>query len=405
MLIANKPRTSLWYDEKADAIRYLDQTFLPWELKIREMRTVDDAVRAIRDMEVRGAPLIGVAAAFGLYLGMRDAHIRDAQIRDAPRDAFRDAPRDAQIRDAPRDAFRDAPRDAQLDALVGTLISTRPTAVNLQWALGQMLQAKGISGNKRREPWSNRDWQEHSSLLLQTALDIRQGEIDRCFRIGQHGLRLIEELAGRKKDKPVNILTHCNAGWLATIDYGTATAPIYLAHDAGIPVHVWVDETRPRNQGAKLTAYELSQHGVPCTLIPDNTGGHLMQNGMVDMVIVGTDRVAANGDVANKIGTYLKALAARDNDVPFYVAMPMSSFDPATPSGKDIPIEERDPDEVLVMEGKELNPDDLQRPQIDKIRISAEGIAAANYGFDITPAHLVSGYISENGVAEDGPLK
>ncbi|MBT7713351.1 MAG: S-methyl-5-thioribose-1-phosphate isomerase [Deltaproteobacteria bacterium] len=376
MLIANKPRTSLWYDEKADVIRYLDQTLLPWELKIREMRTVDDAVRAIRDMEVRGAPLIGVAAAFGYYLGLRAYGLR----------------------------FKEKEKEKEKE-IVNKLISTRPTAVNLKWALGQMRQASVSFAKEQLESGSNGDEREYHSLLLQKALDIRQSEIDRCFRIGQHGLRLIEELAGRKKDKPVNILTHCNAGWLATIDYGTATAPIYLAHDAGIPVHVWVDETRPRNQGAKLTAYELSQHGVPCTLIPDNTGGHLMQNGMVDMVIVGTDRVAANGDVANKIGTYLKALAARDNDVPFYVAMPMSSFDPDTPSGKDIPIEERDPDEVLVMEGKELNPDDLQRPQIDKIRISAEGIAAANYGFDITPAHLVSGYISENGVAEDGPLK
>ncbi|MCD6346381.1 MAG: S-methyl-5-thioribose-1-phosphate isomerase, partial [Bacteroidales bacterium] len=224
--------------------------------------------------------------------------------------------------------------------------------------------------------------------LLRRAEEIREEEIGRSYSIGLHGLELIREVSERKDGAVVNILTHSNAGWLATIDYGTATAPIYMAHDAGIRVHVWVDETRPRNQGAKLTAWELSQHGVPCTLIADNTGGHLMQNGMVDMVIVGTDRVAANGDVANKIGTYLKALAAKDNNVPFYVAMPMSSYDPDTPTGKDITIEERDPAEVLKLSGQ-------QEKSTVEIEITSKGVPAKNYSFDITPAELVTKYITE----------
>ena len=232
--------------------------------------------------------------------------------------------------------------------------------------------------------------------MLSEAHTIAQEDIDMCSQIGEYGLQLIERVYQQKK-RPVNILTHCNAGWLACVDWGTATAPVYLAHERGIPVHVWVDETRPRNQGAKLTAYELGAHGVPYTLIPDNTGGHLMQNDMVDMVIVGTDRVAANGDVANKIGTYLKALAARDNDIPFYVAMPYSSYDKFTPTGKDIPIEERSGDEVRMMDGYQMS------DAGSKISISIvhPDTPVANYGFDITPGRLVSAYITERGIKKE----
>lgn len=348
MNIKNIPYTSIWYDETDKTIRYIDQTFLPWELKIRELRSLDDAVRAIKNMEVRGAPLIGVVAAFGYYLGIRDAGGEESDAKVTQSDA-----------------------GVTRRGIADRLLATRPTAVNLQWAIGEMENAEG-----RME---NGDWR------MGNAIQIRQSEIDRSYSIGKHGLEIIKQKFAQTK-KPVNILTHCNAGWLACVDYGTALAPIYLAHDAGIPVHVWVDETRPRLQGAHLTAYELSQHGVPCSLIPDNTGGHLMQNDMVDMVIVGTDRVAANGDVANKIGTYLKALAAKDNNVPFYVAMPMSSFDSEAMTGKDIPIEERDEEEVLKIQG---------------VQIAPEGVRAANYGFDITPASMVTAYITEKGVTKN----
>lgn len=370
MNIKNVPHSSIWYDETDNTIRYIDQTFLPWELKIRELRSLDDAVRAIMNMEVRGAPLIGVVAAFGYYLGHK-AH--GSRLKNS----------DAKV----------------TRGIADRLLATRPTAVNLQWAIGEMEKGEGRMENAECRL-------QKAELRLQNALQIRQSEIDRSYSIGKHGLELIKQKFAQTQ-KPVNILTHCNAGWLACVDYGTALAPVYLAHDAGIPVHVWVDETRPRLQGAYLTAYELSQHGVPCTLIPDNTGGHLMQNDMVDMVITGTDRVAANGDVANKIGTYLKALAAKDNNVPFYVAMPMSSFDSETKTGRDIPIEERDEKEVLEIQGvgksgcRESGKSGNQDVESQRVRIAPDGVRAANYGFDITPARMVTAYITENGVKSD----
>jgi len=328
MKINSKHYSSIWYTASDDRVLYIDQTRLPWELIIREMKTFDDGIRAIRDMEVRGAPLIGVAAAFAMYAGSRSGELSAGEMAEQ-------------------------------------LVATRPTAVNLAWAVNLMLQGTGQS-------------------LLSKALEIRQLELDHARRIGEHGLVLIEEIAGRKGGEPVNILTHCNAGWLATVDYGTALAPIYLAHDQGISVHVWVDETRPRNQGARLTAYELAGHGIPCTLIVDNAGGQLMQEGKVDLVLVGADRIAANGDVVNKIGTYLKALSAFDNRVPFYVAAPSSTFDPAMPTAMDVPIEERGDEEVLCFAGTDC-------------RIAREGTRVCNPGFDVTPVRLVTGYLTENG--------
>jgi methylthioribose-1-phosphate isomerase len=356
---------------------YIDQTQLPWKLEIREMKTFEDGIRAIQEMEVRGAPLIGVAAAFALYVGLS----KEGELSPG--------------------------------AMADRLIATRPTAVNLAKAVEQMLlitdnrqpitdpefrvtrHASRITSSSslvtRHSSLLSRKW---GSLLLQRALEIRQAELDRSRLIGLHGLPLIQEIADRKGGEPVNILTHCNAGWLATVDYGTAMAPVYLAHDSGIPVHVWVGETRPRNQGSKLTVYELSQHGVPNTLIVDNAGGLLMQQGKVDMVIVGADRITANGDVVNKIGTYLKALAAFDNQIPFYVAAPTSTFDPDTATGKDVPIEERGEDEVLFMDGH-------------KNRIALEGTRVHNPGFDVTPAPLVTAYLTENRLEErsEPPVK
>ncbi|TSA33212.1 MAG: S-methyl-5-thioribose-1-phosphate isomerase [Porphyromonadaceae bacterium] len=355
MEINNTHYTSLWYEASTDRVLYIDQTKLPWELVIREMKTFEDGIRAIVDMEVRGAPLIGVAAAFAMYVG-NSPGITPGEMADR-------------------------------------LIATRPTAVNLANAVEQMLlitdngqpitdNSSLVTGHLSLPP---RKW---GSLFLDKALEIRQREIDCCHMIGEHGLPVIQKIANRKGGEPINILTHCNAGWLATVDYGTALAPVYLAHDSGIPVHVWVDETRPRNQGARLTVYELSQHGVPNTLIVDNAGGHLMQQGKVDLVIVGADRITANGDVVNKIGTYLKALAAFDNLVPFYVAAPTSSFDPDTATGKDVLIEERGEDEVLFINGY-------------KNRIAPEGTRVINPAFDVTPARLITGYLTEDGRRQD----
>ncbi|MFA5815622.1 MAG: S-methyl-5-thioribose-1-phosphate isomerase [Bacteroidales bacterium] len=349
--------TALWYESSTDRVLYIDQTRLPWELVIREMKSFEDGIRAIVDMEVRGAPLIGVAAAFAMYIGWSSPEV-------PPPDPL--IPKEGGI----------TPRE-----MADRLIAARPTAVNLANAVEQMLL---ITDNGQPITDNSSLVTRHSALLLEKALEIRQREINRCRMIGEHGLKLIKEIADQKPGEPVNILTHCNAGWLATVDYGTALAPVYLAHDSGIPVHVWVDETRPRNQGARLTVYELSQHGVPNTLIVDNAGGHLMQQGKVDLVIVGADRITANGDVVNKIGTYLKALAAFDNQIPFYVAAPTSTFDPDTATGKDVPIEERGEDEVLFMDGH-------------KHRIAPEGTRAHNPGFDVTPARLVTGYLTEDG--------
>ncbi len=317
----------------------IDQRHLPHQFVTAILRTPEEVAVAIREMWVRGAPLIGATAAYGLALAIR--------------------------------------RGDDLHEAAAKLLATRPTAVNLRWALNFVL-------NATVEP-------------LIAARQVVADELERSRRIGEHGLKLIQEIANREaaSGKVVNILTHCNAGWLACIDFGTATAPIYAAHEAGIPVHVWVDETRPRNQGASLTAYELGEHGVPHTVIADNAGGHLMQRGRVDLAIVGADRVAANGDTANKIGTYLKALAAHDTRVPFYVALPTSTIDWSLPDGSAIPIEERDPDEVRFIDG--LGPNGPV-----KVRLVPETSPALNPAFDVTPARLITGFITENGV---GPLR
>ena len=319
----------------------LDQRELPWKIVWVELRSMAEAEQAIREMWTRGAPLIGATAAYGLAM-----------------------------------ALAEDGSDAGLAAAYATLLASRPTAVNLRWALDKIADAV------RPLPPAER---AVAAFARADAICDEDVELNRA--IGQHGLELFRALHAKHPDRPLNILTHCNAGWLATVDYGTATAPIYLAHDAGIPVHVWVDETRPRNQGALLTAFELTGHGVPHTVIADNAGGHLMMQGQVDAVIVGTDRVTANGDVCNKIGTYLKALAAKDNDVPFYVALPYTTFDAGTATGADVPIEERSADEVTHVAGEG-----------GSIRVTASG--AANPAFDVTPARLVTGYLTERGLLD-----
>ena len=316
------------------------------------LRNVAEAATAIRDMWVRGAPLIGATAAYGLALAMRDD-----------------------------------PSDAALDAAHEKLVATRPTAINLRWALDAVRRLLAPLAPQAR-----------AVAAYAEAKRIADEDVEINRAIGRNGLKLIEAAQRRKPGQPVQILTHCNAGWLATVDYGTATAPIYLAMEDGLSVHVYVDETRPRNQGASLTAWELTHHGAPHTLIVDNAGGHLMQHGLIDMVIVGSDRTTANGDVCNKIGTYLKALAARDNAVPFYVALPSPTIDWTVRDGvKEIPIEERDADEVNFVQGRG---DD---GAITRVRIAPEGGRAANPAFDVTPARLVTGLITERGVAEASP--
>ena len=344
MKINGKQYRSVWPIGEA-AFGIIDQTKLPHEFVILTLKGAEDAAHAIRSMQTRGAPLIGAVAAYGLAL-----------------------------------ALRADPSDDNLTRTQERLSKTRPTAVNLRWALQRVADAV------RNQPRDKR-----AMLAWKEAAAIADEDVATCESIGRHGLALIRTMAARKKRK-LNILTHCNAGWLATVDYGTALAPIYLAHDEGIAVHVFIDETRPRNQGAALTAFELGGHGVPHTIIADNAGGHYMQTGAVDMCIVGTDRVTANGDVANKIGTYLKALAAKDNDVPFYVALPSSTIDWTLLSGNDIPIEERSPDEVLKMTGRTAD------GRIATVEIAAPGSGAANPGFDVTPARLVTGFITERGV-------
>jgi len=331
---------SIMRTDDGKGARILDQRDLPWKVTWVELRDAGTAERAIRDMWTRGAPLIGATAAYGLAL-----------------------------------ALVEDPSDEGLEAGHQFLLEARPTAVNLRWALDD------VAAHIRPLPPADR-----AEAAFARADQIADEDAAMSEAIGTHGLNILRVLHAQHPDRPLNILTHCNAGWLATVDYGTATAPIYMAHDAGIPVHVWVDETRPRNQGALLTAFELASHGVPHTVIVDNAGGHLMMNGQVDMVIVGTDRVAANGDVCNKIGTYLKALAAKDNGIPFYVALPSTTFDAATPTGADVPIEERSGDEVTHVQGEG-----------GAIRVTAS--AAANPAFDVTPARLVTGYITEKGVS------
>jgi len=334
-------------------VQVIDQRFLPHQFVVEDLKTADEVAVAIKDMHVRGAGLIGATAGFGMYL-------------------------------AALEACNAGNFDESLQKAAAQLKATRPTAVNLAWAVDRQLSA--IS--KAAMP------EEKIAIALDTAKEIADEDAAYCRRIGEHGLALIEQFSRTKGGKPVNILTHCNAGWLAFVDYGSATAPIYAAHDRGIPVHVWVDETRPRSQGAKLTAWELGQHGVPHTLIADNTGGHLMQHGMVDMVIVGTDRTTRTGDVANKIGTYLKALAAKDNNVPFYVALPSSSFDWKMRDGvAEIPIEERGSEEVKYADGW------LNGARAE-VLVAPESSPAANYGFDITPARLVTGLITERGICK-----
>jgi methylthioribose-1-phosphate isomerase len=348
MKVNGRPYRTIWLREDGWSVEIIDQTRFPHVFETVVLKTIGDAVRAIRDMQVRGAPLIGATAAYGVCLALR---------RD--------------------------PSDAALAEAYQLLLQARPTAVNLRWALDGMTAAvKPLPPNHRL------------ARAYRLAGEICDEDVEINKAIGRHGLPLIEEIARIKaKGSPVNVLTHCNAGWLATVDWGTATAPIYMGHDQGLSLHVWVDETRPRNQGAALTAWELGRHGVAHTVIADNTGGHLMQRGLVDLVIVGTDRTTAAGDVCNKIGTYLKALAAHDNGVPFYVALPSPSIDFSLHDGvREIPIEQRSADEVANITG--LTPDG----RVETVTIVAPGSPVANYAFDVTPARYVTGLITERGV-------
>jgi methylthioribose-1-phosphate isomerase len=354
MNVHGKHYRTIWLKEDDPrVVQIIDQSILPFKFEVLDLTTVDEVAHAIKAMIVRGAGLIGATAGYGMYI------------------AALNAPLDS------REAFL-----ASLRAAGEQLKATRPTAINLAWAVERTLSAvEGVQ-----------DIEAMLDIAQQTATAIADEDADYCRRIGEHGVSLIEEISKRKGGEPVNVLTHCNAGWLAFVDYGTATAPIYAAHDKGIPVHVWVDETRPRNQGARLTAWELGQHGVPFDIIADNVGGHLMQHGLVDLVITGTDRTTYTGDVANKIGTYLKALAANDNGVPFYVALPSSTFDWETRDGvHGTPIEERDATEVIYMDG-------VHDGEVVTVRITPEGATAKNYGFDVTPARLVTGLITERGI-------
>ncbi len=347
MKVNGKPTRTIWLESDGWSVGIIDQTVLPHRFATLRLTTLDDMAHAIKSMQVRGAPLIGAAAAYGLCL-----------------------------------AVRADPSDESIERAYAALHATRPTAINLKWALDEVVAAV------RNQPREAR-----LAAAYKRAAEIADEDVAIQQAIGQHGVKLIEDVAARKPGQPVNVLTHCNAGWLAAVDYGPATAPIYTAHDKGFAVHVWVDETRPRNQGASLTAWELGQHGVPHTVIADNTGGHLMQHGMVDMVIVGTDRVTAQGDVCNKIGTYLKALAAKDNDVPFYVALPSTTIDFTVSDGvAEIPIEQRGGEEQSTMTGRTAD------GRIETVQIVPDGSAVANYAFDVTPARLVTGLITERGV-------
>jgi methylthioribose-1-phosphate isomerase len=344
MKIKGKHYRTIWPAGES-AVDVIDQTKLPHEFRTKTLRSASECAQAIKQMIVRGAPLIGVTAAYGIALAMQD---------DAG--------------------------DEALGRAYDLLLETRPTAVNLRWALERMCDALR---NQPREQRAAMAWTE--------AAKIADEDVAVCHSIGEHGFKILKEAADRKNGATLNVLTHCNAGWLACVDWGTALAPIYMAHDAGIPIHVWVDETRPRNQGASLTAFELGSHGVSHTIIADNAGGHYMQDGQVDLCIVGTDRVTSNGDVANKIGTYLKALAAKDNGVPFHVALPSSTIDWSLASGRDIPIEERDASELLKMTGR------TPTGTVVTVDIAAPGSTAGNPGFDVTPARLVTGFITERG--------
>jgi methylthioribose-1-phosphate isomerase len=354
MNVNGTPYRTIWLKQDDPcSVMIIDQRKLPHQFVIEEINSLQQMEVAIKDMHLRGAGLIGAAAAYGMYLAT-------LEIND----------------------FRD--RITILNATAERLKKTRPTAVNLAWAVDQQLDALKKATSI----------EELQTIARNKAIEIADEDAGNCRKIGEHGLALIEEISRRKNGATVNILTHCNAGWLAFVDHGTATSPIYAAFEKGIDLHVWVDETRPRNQGASLTAWELNMHGVPHTVIADNVGGHLMQHKMVDLVIVGSDRTTRNGDVANKIGTYLKALAAKDNNVPFYVALPMSSFDWDIKDGlQQIEIEERDADEVRFIEG-------LCEGEIKKVLLTPESTPSKNFGFDVTPARLVSGLITERGICE-----
>jgi methylthioribose-1-phosphate isomerase len=352
------PSRPIWVEPDTGIVRIIDQRKLPQKMEIVAIDTVDDVIHAIAELMVRGAPLIGVTGAYGLYVAAKKAGMH-------------------------------FPEDAYLVHEAQRIKAARPTAVNLEWAVDRALAV--ILAQKTGK--------DRIEAAMNEAAAIAEEEADNSRRIGRHGLELIRQLSKDKGGRPVNILTHCNAGWLACIALGTATAPVYAAQEAGIDVHVWVDETRPLNQGARLTAWELGMKNISHTVIADNTGGHLMQHAMVDIVIVGSDRSTLTGDVANKIGTYLKALAAHDNDVPFYVALPSSTFDRKIRDGvKDIPIERRDPDELRYMPGFEKTDDHLLVPK---------GSPAANYAFDVTPARLVTGFITERGIcnATEGSIR
>jgi methylthioribose-1-phosphate isomerase len=351
MRVDGKNLRTIWLDNDLMTVKVIDQRFLPHQLVISDLKTVDHVIAAVKEMVVRGAPLIGVTGAYGVYLATLNS---------------------------PGETIE----DPYIKAECSRLKSARPTAVNLAWGVDRVFSAvAGVSGNS-----------EKIDIARKEAEKIAEEEVENCRKIGEYGVGLIQEISYRKNKETVHLLTHCNAGWLACIEYGTATAPMYAAFDKGISIHVWVDETRPLNQGARLTAWELGKYGIHHTVITDNAGGHLMQHGMVDMVITGTDRTTYTGDVANKIGTYLKALAARDNNIPFYVALPSSTFDWTLRDGvKGIPIEARDPDEVRYVQG-------MNRGKIKDVLITPEASPAANFAFDVTPARLVTGFITERGI-------
>ena len=348
MIVNGKPTRSIWLCDNGESVKIIDQTRLPHEYIIVAMETLEDAASAIFDMQVRGAPLIGATAAYGMALAMRG----DAS-------------------------------DAGLENAFKVLYATRPTAVNLRWALDDLKALLSPLPVAKR-----------GVVAYARAAEICDEDVTTCRSIGYHGVRLIRDAWNKVgRSRPVNILTHCNAGWLAFADWGSATSPIYTANREGLPIHVWVDETRPLNQGSRLTSWELANEGVPHTIIPDNTGGHLMSSGLVDVVITGTDRTTSYGDVANKIGTYLKALAAKDNDIPFYVALPSSTFDwDAEEGGHDIPIEQRDPKEVMFIEGI------TEEGNLESVAPSLLSAKYANYAFDITPSRLITGLITERGI-------